>query len=127
MGTRNALGVEPPVAAGGETERQLIVLIVVFSHINMKAVGVHIVQRTAFFLHFVLFAAAPCLQISVGCQLISDAVQVLLGFREIQGTLDGLEMGQRFLCLPYLCLKRLVGPFELAVAVEIFFCVVHGA
>lgn len=44
VGTGFLLGVEPPVVAGGEFEGQLVVLEIVFSHIDMKAVAGEIVK-----------------------------------------------------------------------------------
>ena len=47
VGPGDALGVEPPVSAAGDFEGDLLVLVVVFSYIDMKAIGGKIVEGAA--------------------------------------------------------------------------------
>lgn len=48
MGAGNALGMKPPVPAVGDLEGQFLVLQIVFSDINVKAVAAEIVEGLAF-------------------------------------------------------------------------------
>ena len=80
---------EPPVAAGGEAESQLLVLIIIFSHIDVIAVAADIMEGNACDFHLLCTAAALPADISAFDQLLADLYQILLLLRDVQGGADG--------------------------------------
>ena len=76
MGTRRALGMEPPVSTIGKMESQFFVLKIIFSYINMIAVAGQIVEWLALKLYFSLreFTA----YISTLGQFLLNLCQVIL-------------------------------------------------
>ena len=76
MGAGDPLGMEPPVVSRGQFKGQLLILIIVFSDVNMETVGGQVVEGTAdrFFLPFP--AGKMALDVAVFRQLFFDLSQV---------------------------------------------------
>ena len=82
MRAGNALSMKPPVAACGKLERQLIILKIVFSNINMEAIRGEIMERLAFCLD--LLAGVSFFDVAELCQLLFDLGKVIFGHGYIQ-------------------------------------------
>ena len=90
MGAGHLLGVEPPVIAGGELEGQLVVLVVIFPHINVKTVAADIMIRPAG--DFLFFRVAFSPDVAAFRQLFLNLCQVLFVKRNIQGGGNRFQM-----------------------------------
>ena len=89
VGAGDSLGVEPPVIASGHLKGQLLILIIVLSHIDVKAVGGKVVERPAG--DPGLFPlAVMALDIPIFRQFLLDLDQILLVQGDIQSCADGL-------------------------------------
>ena len=73
---------KPPVVSGGQAEGQLIILIVIFSHIDVKAVAADIVEGAAG--DFLLFRAAFSADIAAFDKLLFNLRQILLLLGDFQ-------------------------------------------
>ena len=121
MGAGDSFGVEPPVAAGGEFEGELVVLEIIFSHIDMEAVAAYIVERLASDFNF--FTAASSADIAAFHQLFTDLYEILLLHGDIQCGKDGFQMGDFFFYLHGQLRERFVGPLHLSVFIKVFFSI----
>ena len=90
VGTRRALGMEPPVSTIGKMESQFFVLKIIFSYINMIAVAGQIVEWLALKLYFFLreFTA----YISTLSQFLLNLCQVILTKCDISGIVDRFQI-----------------------------------
>ena len=121
MGTGNLFGVEPPVVPVGEFEGKLVVLEVVFPHIDMKTVAAHIVEGLTGDFYF--FGAALSADIAALDQLLTDLHQIFLLHGDVQSGKDGFQMFDLFTDLNGQFRQRFIGSFELSVFIKIFLCV----
>ena len=115
---------KPPVISRGKLKGELIVLVIVFSYIDMEAVAADIVERTAGDLDF--FGTAFSADITALDQFFPDLGEILLKQCDIKGCLNGFQMIDLFLYFQCESGKRLVGSLQLSVFLEIFFCIFRG-
>ena len=93
MGTGHFFRMEPPVISGCELESQLIILEIVFSHIDIKTVTGYVVERFGFRLGFLaFFVCVVTLDIAVFGKLFLDLGKIAFRSGDIQGIGDGLQM-----------------------------------
>ena len=125
MRAGHLFGVEPPVVAGGEFKGQFIILIIIFSHINVKSITADIVIGSAG--NFLLFPSAFSADVTAFCQLLFYLSQIFLVEGDIQSSRNGFQMID--LCPDFLCQggKRFKSTFHFAVFIEIPFCVLRGS
>ncbi len=84
------LGMEPPVISCGKFEGQLVILVIVLSHIDMEAVAAEIMEGPAGDL--LLLCAGSFADIAALRQLFLDLGQILLLQGDVQSVGDGLQM-----------------------------------
>ena len=85
---------EPPVISGCELESQLIILEIVFSHIDIKTVTGYVVERFGFRLGFLaFFVCVVTFDIAVLSELFLDLRKVTFGSGDIQSIGDRFQMG----------------------------------
>ena len=81
---------KPPVVPVCKLKGQLIVLVVVFSHIHMKAVAADIVERSARDADF--FCAAFSADIAALDKFLPDLDEILLLYGDIQRRHNGFQV-----------------------------------
>ena len=111
MGTRNAFCVEPPVITCRKLKSKLLILIIIFSDIDMVSVAAHIVKRFACNPLALLLSlyAALALHVAALYQLFLNLHQIRFLQRNIKGCADGGKMIHLCLCLRSQCRQRLIG------------------
>ena len=93
MGTSHLLCMEPPVISGCKLESQLIILEIVFSHIDIKTVTGYVVERFGFRLGFLaFFVSVVTFDIAVLSELFLDLGKVTFGSGDIQSIGDRFQM-----------------------------------
>ena len=75
MGAGHAFCMEPPVVSRGKFKGQLIVLIIIFSHVHMESVRGNIVEGSAFYL--CLFIPTPFFDIAEFYQFLLNLNQIV--------------------------------------------------
>ena len=98
MGAGYALGVEPPVISICKPEGQLLILIVVFAHIDVVSVRGNIMEGLAGDL-WPLIVWTALFHIAVFHQFLLDLHQIIFSQSDIQGRADGFQMVDFRLCL----------------------------
>ena len=84
---------EPPVISGCKLESQLIILKIVFSHIDIKTVTGYVVERFGFRLGFLaFFVSVVTFDIAVLSELFLDLGKVTFGSGDIQSIGDRFQM-----------------------------------
>ena len=120
MGARHLFGMEPPVISCGKFKGQLIILVVVFSHINIVSIAGNIVEGFGFHLHFgTFFVSVVALYIAVFHQLFLDLGKVALLSGNVQGIGDGFQMFDLAGGVCNLNLQSFLSTFQLTVTIEI--------
>ena len=88
MGSGHFLGVEPPVISCGKFKGQFVILLIVFSHIDMVAVAGNIVQWLGLCHSLFPLSGVVLFNVAVFCQLIFDLGQVVFLEGDIQSRAD---------------------------------------
>ena len=89
MGAGHSFGVEPPVISVGNLESKFVILEIIFSNINIKAITGTIMEWFTFGFLFFLTAHFPA-DIAIGFQLVPDLGKVVFGFCNGKRSLNGL-------------------------------------
>ena len=93
VGAGHSFGVKPPVISGCELESQLIILEIVFSHIDIKTVTGYVVERFGFRLGFLaFFVCVVTFDIAVLSELFLDLGKVTFRSGDIQSIGDRFQM-----------------------------------
>ena len=99
MRAGNIIGVKPPVVRPCHVESDFFILIIILSHVDIKAVGGNKVERAGL-LGTLLPGGTVLPDISVFDELCPDFIQIGFVTRRVQRFRDTLEMTYVFLCIP---------------------------
>ena len=108
MGAGYLFGMKPPVIACGKLEGKLVILEIILTHIDMKAVPGEIVEGAAFFLPRALFVLAFS-DVAGFIKLPPYLCKIGFVFRYGKCILDGCKMLYRRACVCKLYVKSLFG------------------
>ena len=113
---------EPPVISSCELESQLIILEIVFAHIDIKTVTGYVVERFGFRLGFLAFlVGVVTFDIAVLGELFLDLGKVTFRSGNIQSIGDGFQMGDLTFRICDLLCDSFFGTLQLSVFIKIFF------
>ena len=113
---------EPPVISSCELESQLIILEIVFAHIDIKTVAGYVVERLGFRLGFLAFlVGVVTFDIAVLGELFLDLGKVTFRSGNIQSIGDGFQMGDLTFRICDLLCDSFFGTLQLSVFIKIFF------
>ena len=113
-------GMKPPVTAVCYFESEFFVLKVVFAHIDIKTVGRNIMKGSAGGA-FLFILAGMFFDIAAGDEFLSDLGQIGFCHGKIHTHQDRVQMFNLILCFLQKGRQGFFCPFELPIAVKIFF------
>ena len=125
MGAGDSLSMEPPVIAGSEAKGELLVLIVIFPHIDIIAVRAGIVEGTAG--DFGFFRAAFSTDVAAFNEFLPDLDEIIFLLGNIQRIDDGFQMKDFGLCVLGKLGEGFKRPFLFIIFFKIFFCIFPGS
>ena len=121
MGTSHLLCMEPPVISGCKLESQLIILEIVFSHIDIKTVTGYVVERFGFRLGFLaFFVCVVTFDIAVLSELFLDLGKVTFRSGDIQSIGDRFQMRDLTFRICDLFCDGFLCTLQLSVFIKIF-------